>query len=84
MKTVSRTSTLTLLGRSDCGLCLDAVRALRELQLEFEVVDIDAHPDLLVLYNDAIPVILEGSRELCRAPITTETLRSALNAVTLN
>jgi glutaredoxin len=75
---------LTLVTRKDCALCIDAARALRELRLDYDVVDVNADPALLALYHEAVPVILDGEREVCRAPITTATLRSALNQVTLN
>jgi glutaredoxin len=71
---------LTLLSRGDCGLCEDAARALGGLGLDFEVVDIDTRPRLLAAYGDVIPVILAGDREVCRAPITRDSLRAALQA----
>jgi glutaredoxin len=74
---------LTLVTRADCGLCIDAVRALRELGLEYDLADVDADPRLLALYDEAVPVILADGRELCRAPVTTHRLRSAIEAVRL-
>jgi glutaredoxin len=71
---------LTLLSRNLCGLCDEAMQALRDLGLDFEVVDIDGRPDLLRLYDQAVPVILDGGRELCRAPISKQTLQAALRA----
>ncbi|HXH20854.1 MAG TPA: glutaredoxin family protein [Dehalococcoidia bacterium] len=75
---------LTLLMRKDCGLCDRAEGLLRELALEYDLLDIDGEPDLLPIYTDAIPVILSGGRELCRAPITREGLLSALQSLNLN
>jgi len=75
---------LTLLTRRGCGLREHAAELMRDMSLEFETVDIDGRPDLLALYTDAIPVVLAGGRELCRAPITREALRSSLVAVNLD
>jgi glutaredoxin len=74
---------LTLVTRTDCGLCIDAARALRELSLDYDVLDVDTDPELRTLYGDVVPVILAGTHEVCRAPITKASLRSALKAVTL-
>jgi glutaredoxin len=71
---------LTLLSRGQCGLCEDAVRVLRELRLDYEVVDIDTRPRLLAAYGDVIPVVLAGDQEVCRAPITRASLSAALKA----
>jgi glutaredoxin len=74
---------LTLLTRQDCGLCEHAAALMRDMGLQFETVDIDRRPDLLALYTDAIPVVLAGGREVCRAPITREALRSSLVGINL-
>ena len=74
---------LTLVTRAECGLCIDAARALRDLGLEYDVADVDANPRLLALYGDAVPVVLAGDSEVCRAPVTISVLRSALRAVNL-
>jgi glutaredoxin len=75
--------TLRLLTREGCGLCRRAEDLLRDLGLAYEPVDIDREPALLSLYTEAIPVVLAGDRELCRAPITREGLLSALRAFNL-
>ena len=74
---------LTLLTRQDCGLCEDTASLLRDLGLDFESVDIDTRPELLARYDAAVPVVLAGEREICRAPVTEEGLRSALRTVNL-
>ena len=60
---------LTLYYREGCHLCEVMLQALRGLQLrrEFELhlVDIDRDPELLRRYDEWVPVLLMGERELC-------------------
>ena len=72
---------LALVTRTPCHLCDDAAAALRRAGLAFERLDVDADPELLALYNEAVPVLLLDGREVCRAPITDSSLRSALKAL---
>jgi glutaredoxin len=73
---------VTLYTRKDCSLCEDAAALLRDLarDLHFDIdhVDIDAEPALRDRYNDIIPVIALGDRELARAPLDAEGLRTQL------
>ncbi len=69
---------LTLLTRRDCHLCQEAAALLQKEGIEFEAVDIDLDASLTRLYDEAIPVILSGDREVARAPITRESLRRGL------
>lgn len=60
---------LTLLGRDYCHLCHEMEVALRPLADEWSiavtVVDVDANPDLEARYDELVPVLLHGERELC-------------------
>lgn len=59
----------TVLSREYCSLCDKMVAALEELQgrfaFDFDVVDVDARPELEARWGDLVPVLLEGDRELC-------------------
>lgn len=76
---------VTLYRRRHCGLCDDALFALRELgrELQFSVVecDVDADADLRARYDECVPVVAVGGREIARAPIDVRALRAALTAV---
>jgi thioredoxin reductase (NADPH) len=60
---------LTLLSRGYCHLCHDMEVALAPLAAEFaaivRVVDVDADPALEAKYDERVPVLLHGERELC-------------------
>ena len=60
---------LTLLSRSYCHLCHDMEVALAPLAAEFgatlRVVDVDGDPALEAKYDELVPVLLHGERELC-------------------
>jgi hypothetical protein len=72
------TPRLLLLSRENCHLCEVAARDLDRLGAPFDIVDIDRDPALRELYNEAIPVLLHGERELARAPLTPDAIESAL------
>ncbi len=61
---------LTLLVRAYCHLCDDMRDALAPLAATFgwtvEEIDIDADPVLEQRWNEDVPVLLAGERELCR------------------
>lgn len=75
---------LTLLVRQECHLCLLAERALHDLGLTFDKVDVDSDPSLQQRYGDFIPVLLCEGREIARAPLSRDVLRDALRRVKLN
>jgi glutaredoxin len=60
----------TVLSREYCHLCDDLIAGLRALQarhdFQFEVVDVDRHPDLEEKWGDKVPVVLDGQIEVCR------------------
>jgi hypothetical protein len=53
-------------------------RDLRRLRVAFEEVDIEQDAALERAYGESIPVLLQGDREVARAPQTERTLRQAL------
>jgi hypothetical protein len=55
---------------------LDVLRG--ELGFELDVVDIDADPELEVRYNEIVPVLLHGGRELARWRLDPAALRAYL------
>ena len=75
---------VTLYRRRHCGLCDDALFELRAIgrELRFSIVecDIDADADLRALYDECVPVIAVGGREIARAPIDVNALRAVLVA----
>jgi len=79
---VTGTSQLTLYNRYGCHLCEDMLMLLNgyasELQFEVTTVDIDEDPDLRVRYNEAVPVLTLGDREVCRHFLDLNALREAM------
>lgn len=61
----------TVYSRQDCHLCQDMIRALQALQqskaFEFEIIDIDADPQLVARYGTKVPVLvsLSDNTEIC-------------------
>ena len=66
---------LTVYSRTWCHLCDDMITGLTPLQARFrfqlEVVDVDAAPALENRYGEHVPVLLHGTRELCRHRLDT-------------
>lgn len=60
---------LTLYHREGCHLCEAMLQALRGLQprLEFDLrlIDIDRDPELAQRYDEWVPVLCCGEREIC-------------------
>ncbi len=76
--------TLTLYSRLYCHLCESMLQALRGLQpvlgFELEVVDIDTDEVLAARYNEDVPVLCLGEREICRHFLDETALRACLAA----
>lgn len=62
---------LRVLSRTYCHLCDDMVAALNafqrrnQLQLDIDVIDVDADDTLEAIYGDKVPVLLHGDIEIC-------------------
>ncbi len=63
--------TFIVYGRKECHLCQEMIVALSKLQeqvlFRFQIIDIDHHPELIVLYGDKVPVLVTFSdkEEIC-------------------
>jgi hypothetical protein len=70
MATDTGSTTLTVFSRGYCHLCDDMIAGLHTLQTRFQfdldVVDVDSDDALEARYGEHVPVLLHGSRELCR------------------
>ncbi len=70
----------TVLSRDWCHLCHDMVDALRPLAGEYgwgvEVVDVDAHPELVERWDELVPVLLHGDTELCHYHLDAAAVRA--------
>jgi hypothetical protein len=67
---------LRFLTRQGCHLCDDALELLGGVRLE--IIDIDLDPELLLLYDERVPVLLDtGTGEvLLEGVFTPEAVRS--------
>ncbi len=83
---MTQAARFTLYGRAWCHLCEDMLAALQALApagevFEVNVVDIDAEGvDGVVLakYDELVPVLLGGDRELCHYFLDVEAVRHYL------
>ena len=61
---------LTVYSRAYCHLCEEMIEALRSLQglvrFEIVVIDVDSNPELERRFGEKVPVLMHGTRELCR------------------
>jgi hypothetical protein len=61
---------LTLLSRADCHLCeemrVQIEAALDDARVALEVLEVDGDPVLEARWGEKVPVLLAGTRELCR------------------
>ena len=74
--------TLTLMFREYCSLCHKMRDALAPYQQQYgfalEVVDVDDNPLLEEKYNELVPVLLWGDREICHWFLDDAKLRAFL------
>jgi glutaredoxin len=70
---------LTVYVRRGCHLCTDMTQALERLRPEFgfsvTLVDIDADPELVRLYNTRVPVLVAEGEEICYYFLEEQRLR---------
>jgi glutaredoxin len=69
---------VVLVTRRGCHLCDQALSALRELDVEPELRDVDADDELYALYDWRVPVVLADGRVIAEGRIDREVLRKAL------
>ena len=50
----------------------------QERPFQFEIRDIDAHPDWRAAYNDQVPLLMAGDRAVCRYFLDMQGLRDWL------
>ena len=76
---------LTLVSRSYCHLCHDMEVALAPLAVEFaakvRVVDVDGDPALEAKYDELVPVLLHGQREICHYFLDEAKTREYLSGI---
>ena len=76
---------LTLMSRGYCHLCHDMEAALAPLAKEFvatvTVLDVDADPILEARYDELVPVLLHGDKELCHYFLDEAKTREYLSAI---
>ncbi|MCG6864103.1 MAG: glutaredoxin family protein [Thiogranum sp.] len=72
---------LTLYYREGCHLCQNMLQALRGLQsrlgFELTLVDIDRVSGLRQRYDEWVPVLCHGDRELCHYHLDEQAVRDA-------
>ena len=77
---------LVLLTRSYCHLCDDFLSALKVAQaqspwpFEIELKDVDADAQLVALYDEKVPVLLDGTAVICHWHFDAAALSSALQS----
>ena len=73
---------LTLYYREGCHLCevmLQALRGLqRRLEFELQLVDVDRDAELARRYDEWVPVLCLGEREVCHYHLDEQVLRQFL------
>lgn len=73
---------LTLYSRAWCHLCDEMRAALEPLASAFgatvEIVDIDADPALVALYDELVPVLVCDGVQLCHYRLDEARVRAAL------
>lgn len=76
---------LTLASRAWCHLCHDMEASLlplaEELGFRLSIVDVDANPELESRYDELVPVLLHGDRELCHYFLDEAKVREYLSEI---
>ncbi|WP_353190967.1 glutaredoxin family protein [Pandoraea pnomenusa] len=74
----------TLYGRKWCHLCDDMLAALEAMRPAWDfsvtVVDVDSDPLLEAKYDEIVPVLALGERELCRYRFDPAAVAAAFRA----
>jgi coenzyme F420-reducing hydrogenase beta subunit len=70
---------LRFLTRQGCHLCEDAVALLAGVS--FDIIDIDHDPELLLLYDERVPVLLDATtgQVLLEGRITADQVRRLMS-----
>ena len=71
---------LLLMTRQGCHLCDEALKALRGLGHEPQLVDIDADPRLHDQYDWRVPVVLLDGRVIAEGRVDEANLKKALGS----
>ncbi|HGO7833939.1 TPA: glutaredoxin family protein [Neisseria meningitidis] len=75
---------LTLMFREYCSLCHKMRDALKPFQNEYgfglDVLDVDDDPVLEEKYNELVPVLLAGDKEICHWHLDEKKLRQVLES----
>lgn len=76
---------LTLISRNYCHLCHEMEAALivmkGEIEFDLDILDVDADPVLEAAYDELVPVLLHGDRELCHYHLDAPKVREYLAAI---
>ncbi|GHT83631.1 thioredoxin family protein [Betaproteobacteria bacterium] len=72
----------TVLSRQWCHLCHDMIAALTPIAGQYgwavEVIDVDQHPELEARWDELVPVLLVGEREICHYHLDEVAVRAAV------
>ena len=76
---------LTLISRGYCHLCHEMEREVRVLAeeegIEVEILDVDADPELVALYNERVPVLLHEGQVLSQYFLESAKVRDYLSKI---
>jgi hypothetical protein len=74
---------LTLYYREGCHLCEQMLQGLRDFGaaplFRLELVDVDSDPELLLRYDEWVPVLCMGEREICHHRLDVQALGRVLS-----
>ncbi|OWY40624.1 thioredoxin family protein [Xenophilus sp. AP218F] len=77
--------TLTLYFREYCSLCHQMLAELQPWQQQhgfaIDVVDVDADPELEARFNELVPVLMDGEREICHWRLDAARLAAHLGEI---